>query len=78
MGSGGGTGLPFAAPSEVLRERLSLGGGGGKEPSMQGLELQLPGKAVINQRAETQDFSWRSRSFHLASRERPVRSQVNV
>lgn len=42
-----------------------------------GRSLQLPGKAVINQRAETQDFSWRSRSFHLASWEHPARLTFN-
>ena len=49
MGSGGGTCLPFAAPSEVFSKRLSVGGGGGKECSTQGLKLQLLKKAVINQ-----------------------------
>lgn len=49
MGSGGGTCLPFAAPSEVFGKRLSGAGGGGKERSTQGLKLQLLRAAVINQ-----------------------------
>lgn len=48
MGSGGGTGLPFAAPSEVRGRGCHWEGA-----STQGLELQLPRKAAINQRAET-------------------------